>query len=276
MPTERGLALFDVLQRADPALVDRGVTAQMERLPDDVLVGQQEMMGAIDAVCAQASRIIGRLQGGAASGGSALPGGTMKGGEGADRPPTPAMKRFVDSVADSKGCNCSRDMPPRAPPVAYSSISTRPTGTLFKQGRGPINRLRKLELSNRRDRGNRLRNGVRQIGLIALFRLLQAMCTPTTGQAKRIGKPPVENGRLAVRNQRPATLAKPTKARSKQAHLEAARLCAFLLATKRSRSSLEPVTAPAAGMRRQVSISTASGNVGGSNVTADKACKGMH
>ena len=65
VPTERGLALFAVLERADPALVDPGVTAQMERLLDEVLVGQQEMVGAIDAVCAQASRIIGRLQEGA-------------------------------------------------------------------------------------------------------------------------------------------------------------------------------------------------------------------
>ena len=62
VPTERGLALFDVLQRAEPALVDPGVTAQMECLLDDVLVGQGDMFGAIDAVCAQASRIIGRLQ----------------------------------------------------------------------------------------------------------------------------------------------------------------------------------------------------------------------
>src|ERR1700712_3797587 len=103
VPTERGLSLFAVLEQADPALVDPGVTAQLERLLDDVLIGQQEMVSAIDAVCAQASRIIGRLQGGAASGGSALPGGTMKGGEGADRPPTPAMKRFVDSVARQQG-----------------------------------------------------------------------------------------------------------------------------------------------------------------------------
>lgn len=61
VPTERGLALFDVLNRADPALVDPGVTAQLERLLDEVLTGQTEMMGAIDAVCAQASRIMGRL-----------------------------------------------------------------------------------------------------------------------------------------------------------------------------------------------------------------------
>src|SRR4051812_7500135 len=61
VPTERGLSLFAVLGQADPALIDPGVTAQMERLLDDVLVGQQELMGAIDAVCAQASRIIDRL-----------------------------------------------------------------------------------------------------------------------------------------------------------------------------------------------------------------------
>ena len=69
VPTERGLALFGVLERADPALVDPGVTAQMELLLDQVLVGQQEMVGAIDAVCAQASRIIGRLTAGAGAGG---------------------------------------------------------------------------------------------------------------------------------------------------------------------------------------------------------------
>ena len=61
VPTERGLVLHDVLRRADPALVDPGVTAQMERLLDDVLVGRQDMMSAIDAVCSQASRIIERL-----------------------------------------------------------------------------------------------------------------------------------------------------------------------------------------------------------------------
>src|SRR3954470_92934 len=59
VPTERGLVLHGVLERAAPALVDPGVTAQMERLLDDVLVGRQDMMSAIDAVCDQASRIIG-------------------------------------------------------------------------------------------------------------------------------------------------------------------------------------------------------------------------
>ena len=44
VPTERGLALFGVLERADPALVDAGVTAELECLLDDVLTGRQEMM----------------------------------------------------------------------------------------------------------------------------------------------------------------------------------------------------------------------------------------
>ncbi len=45
VPTDRGLALFGVLKRADPALVDPGVTAEFEGLLDDVLTGRQEMTG---------------------------------------------------------------------------------------------------------------------------------------------------------------------------------------------------------------------------------------
>jgi DNA topoisomerase-3 len=111
VPTERGLALFALLERADPALVDPGVTAQMERLLDDVLVGQQEMAGAIDAVCAQASRIIGRLQEGGGSVDARLLGGVAR-AAGPDRPPTPAMKGFVDSLARQKGLK---------PPRGYTS-----------------------------------------------------------------------------------------------------------------------------------------------------------
>jgi DNA topoisomerase IA len=51
LPTEAGLSLFGVLKQADPALVDPGVTAQLECLLDDVVVGKQEMVGAIDIVC---------------------------------------------------------------------------------------------------------------------------------------------------------------------------------------------------------------------------------
>ena len=100
------LALFSVLERADPALVDPGVTAQLECLLDEVLLGRQEMMGAIDAVCAQAQRIIGRLTAGAEAGNGTGPGqlpGALAGMAGQDRPPTPAMRRYVDSLARQKG-----------------------------------------------------------------------------------------------------------------------------------------------------------------------------
>ena len=43
VPTEPGLTLFGVLKEADQALVDPGVTAQLECLLDDVVVGKQEM-----------------------------------------------------------------------------------------------------------------------------------------------------------------------------------------------------------------------------------------
>src|SRR5258705_2539339 len=68
VPTETGLSLFGVLKQADPALVDPGVTAQLECLLDDVVVGKQEMVGAIDAVCDVAQRIIGKLTEVAAAG----------------------------------------------------------------------------------------------------------------------------------------------------------------------------------------------------------------
>jgi DNA topoisomerase III len=112
VPTERGLSLFAVLEQADPALVDPGVTAQMECLLDEVLIGQQEMVGAIDAVCAQASRIIGRLQEGVTTVGASLL--RVAKARGADRPPTPATKRFVDSLAQQKGLQ---------PPRGYTASS---------------------------------------------------------------------------------------------------------------------------------------------------------
>ena len=70
VPTDTGLKLFGVLKQADPALVDPGVTAQLEFLLDDVVIGKQEMVGAIDAVCDVAQRIIGKLKNGAPVGGA--------------------------------------------------------------------------------------------------------------------------------------------------------------------------------------------------------------
>jgi DNA topoisomerase-3 len=101
VPTEAGLSLFGILKQADPALVDPGVTAQLECLLDDVVVGKQEMVGAIDAVCGIAERIIGKLKEGAAAGGPPLLGASVGNGAAA-YPPTPAMKRFADSLALAK------------------------------------------------------------------------------------------------------------------------------------------------------------------------------
>ncbi len=102
VPTETGLALFGVLKQADPALVDPGVTAQLECLLDDVVTGKQEMVGAIDAVCDVAQRIIGKLKEGAAAGAPPLLGAAV-GSDAGGRPPTPAMKRFAVSIARQQG-----------------------------------------------------------------------------------------------------------------------------------------------------------------------------
>jgi len=114
VPTETGLTLFGVLKQADPALVDPGVTARLECLLDDVVVGKQEMIGAIDAVCDVAQRIIGKLKEGAAAEGVHLLGAA--GGNGAVAyPPTPAMTRFADSLVRQKGI--------KPPPGYKTSIS---------------------------------------------------------------------------------------------------------------------------------------------------------
>ena len=109
VPTERGLALFAVLERADPALVDAGVTAELECLLDDVLIGRQKMMGAIDAVCGSAGRIIGRLTEHAVDG-ERIGAAACAGGD-ADRPPTSAMRKLVASIAKRKGIK---------PPAGYT------------------------------------------------------------------------------------------------------------------------------------------------------------
>src|SRR5271168_3868049 len=74
----------------------RGVTAQLECLLDDVVVGKQEMIGAIDAVCNVAVRIINKLKEGATAVGPSLLASAGDNGI-ATYPPTAAMKRFADS-----------------------------------------------------------------------------------------------------------------------------------------------------------------------------------
>jgi DNA topoisomerase-3 len=79
-----------------------------------VVVGKQEMVGAIDAVCDVAQRIIGKLKDGAAAGGAPLFGAAVGNGAAA-YPPTPAMKRFADSLVRQKGI--------KPPPGYKTSIS---------------------------------------------------------------------------------------------------------------------------------------------------------
>ncbi len=102
VPTDKGLALFGVLELADPALVDPGVTAQLECLLDDVVTGKQEMVGAIDSVCDAAQRIIRKLKESPAVGERCSPNYAF-GGAAVERPPTSAMKRFALSIARRKG-----------------------------------------------------------------------------------------------------------------------------------------------------------------------------
>src|SRR5262249_34219058 len=101
VPTEIGLKLFGVLREADPALADPVQTAELECLLDDVLVGKQPMVGAVDAVCDVAQRIIGKLTQGP-SGGPPLLDAARASGDAA-RQPTPAMKRYADVIARQKG-----------------------------------------------------------------------------------------------------------------------------------------------------------------------------
>jgi hypothetical protein len=77
------------------------VTAQLECLLDDVVVGKQEMVGAIDAVCDVALRIIGKLKNGSPAGGRPLSGSGF-GGAAGDRPPTSPMKRYAEIIARQK------------------------------------------------------------------------------------------------------------------------------------------------------------------------------
>ena len=111
VPTDRGMALFGVLERADPALVDPGVTAELECLLDDVVTGKQEMMGAIDAVCDAARRIIGSLGDGAVAGEAVELGVALGRENGGEQPPTAAMKKFAASIARHKGIK---------PPAGYT------------------------------------------------------------------------------------------------------------------------------------------------------------
>ena len=154
VPTDTGLKLFGVLQAADPALVDPGVTAQLECLLDEVVIGKQEMVGAIDAVCDVAERIIGKLKTGDHGGGASLR-GPGSSGPGGSRPPTPAMKRYALTLARQKrvslpadyatsGAICRAFLQEHAPkkagdgaPGASASSQNRPEAMEPNEGAAP-------------------------------------------------------------------------------------------------------------------------------------------
>ncbi len=141
VPTARGLALFGVLERADPALVDPGVTAQLECLLDEVLVGRQGMVGAIDAVCVQASRIIGRLTERAGEGSDPLLAAAVAGKERA-RQPTRARSAAAGRNAQArvkKGSAGLAKDPPTEGKAPQGKIRSRRGRTTRGAAREPTN-----------------------------------------------------------------------------------------------------------------------------------------
>ena len=209
VPTETGMKLFAILQDADPALVDPGVTAQLECLLDDVVLGKQAMVSAIDAVCDVAERIIGKLRDGPHDRGPGLL-GPSSGGAGGGRPPTPAMKRYAVTIARQKRISL---------PADYAvSISTcrafleqhapRKTGDALVEGQATSKR--KSEVTERGPRA-----GPAQARAKADGKALKSNAASSAGSAKRKRKlkPAEAHVRSAPSNDepRPATANTPLR-----------------------------------------------------------------
>jgi len=62
VPTSAGLQLFELLRGAAPALVDPGTTAEWEMQLDAVVTGEADHRRVIDAIAAEAEKLIGVLQ----------------------------------------------------------------------------------------------------------------------------------------------------------------------------------------------------------------------
>lgn len=62
-PTPAGLRLFETLRAAAPTLVDPGTTALWELKLDEVVTGRADFRAVIDAIAAEADRLIGALVG---------------------------------------------------------------------------------------------------------------------------------------------------------------------------------------------------------------------
>ena len=115
-----------------------GCDGALECLLDDVVVGKQEMVGAIDAVCDVAQRIIGKLKNGAPVGGAPS---LRAAGNGAAYPPTPAMKRFADSLVRRRVSSPRPATRRRSRSAASSSTNTHPRKPTAKR-RGSLNQNR--------------------------------------------------------------------------------------------------------------------------------------
>jgi DNA topoisomerase-3 len=143
VPTERGLVLFDVLGKADHALVDPAVTAKLEFLLDEVLYGRRRAEEAIDAVCGQASRIIGRLRDGTSSDGLPLPAVSL----------TPVPVARSGDKSPRRKARSGQSLPPgengqtktarrRARPAAAKARSSVPTAETASARRKTAKRLK--------------------------------------------------------------------------------------------------------------------------------------
>ena len=93
-PSDSGMKLYEVLDKADPQVVDPGTTARFERTLGSVVEKTVTMKDAIDAVSENAQRIIGRI----AQSGARLEMNTNA----AVRAPTPAMKKLAKTIAERK------------------------------------------------------------------------------------------------------------------------------------------------------------------------------
>ena len=246
------MALFGVLERADPALVDPGVTAELECLLDDVVTGRQEMMGAIDAVCDAARRIIGSLGDGAVAGEAVELGMALDRENGGEQPPTAAMKKFAASIARHKGIK---------PPAGYTKSGAICRG----EKRAPDRRVQRRCRLPRRSRGKRTslfqtrpgsalmkcRHGSMRTGNRSLQRAARRQ-RPVTAPPRRRGRKREQKhrgrGNLQAPQKRWHNPATPGRVRRRARH------CEFLTETRRLHSSSAPDTRQAAGMRRPASI----------------------
>lgn len=98
VPTESGLALYQVLAAAAPPVVDPATTAMWEFKLDEILLGQLASLQVIDEIAGAAGKLITQIQAHAAKGGALISGASKGGGK-----PTAKMVEFAKKLAEMKG-----------------------------------------------------------------------------------------------------------------------------------------------------------------------------